>query len=94
MPSAPSRCRFSALPLGVALLLASCAAPIEVEPKGPGKYELTIESDFSTRAQGTERLLAKKAEALCPDGYDRLKRRSIHHHRGVTEFIAWEIQCS
>jgi hypothetical protein len=94
MPSAPPRRRSSAAPLGLAFLLASCAAAIEVEPKGPGKYDLTIENDFSTRAQGTERLLAKKAEDLCPDGYDRLKRQSIHKHRGVTEFIFWEIQCS
>jgi hypothetical protein len=83
-----------ALSLGVALLLAACATPIAVDAKGDGKYELTVENDFSTRAQGAERLLAKRAETLCPDGYERLKRRSIHKRRGVTEFINWEIQCS
>ena len=94
MRSAPPRRRSSTLPLGLALLLASCTTAIEVEPKGPGKYDLTIENDFGTRAQGAERLLAKKAEDLCPDGYDRLKRSSVHRRRGVTEFILWEIQCS
>ncbi|MBI3515407.1 MAG: hypothetical protein HY060_15310 [Proteobacteria bacterium] len=80
--------------LCVVLLLAACAVPIEVEPKGEGKYELTIENDFNTRAQGAERLLAKKAEALCPDGYDRLRRRALYKRRAVTDYINWEIQCS
>ena len=78
-----------------AVLLAGCAVPINVEPKGGGKYELTVENDFNTRTQGAERLLGKKAEALCPDGYERLKRRSLHsRHGGVAESIFWEIQCS
>ncbi len=81
-------------PICFALMLAACSVPIEVEPKGEGKYDLTIENDFNTRAQGAENLLGKKAEQLCPDGYDRLKRSSIHKRRGVTEYIAWEIQCS
>ena len=78
------------------LALGACAgaSDIEVDPRGEGKYELRIENDFSIRVQGAERLLGQKAEALCPDGYDRLKRRSIHKRRGVTEYIAWEIQCS
>jgi hypothetical protein len=78
------------------LALAGCAGAqdIEIEPKGEGKYDLRIENDFSIRVQGAERLLGQKAEELCPDGYDRLKRRSLHKRRGVTEFIAWEIQCS
>jgi hypothetical protein len=80
--------------IAVALLLAGCAVPIEVEPKGEGKYDLTIENDFNTRAQGAERLLAKKAEELCPDGYDRLRRRALYKRRAVSEHIYWEIQCS
>ena len=76
------------------LLVAGCAVPVTVEPRGEGKYDLRIENDFSIRVQGAERLLGQKAEELCPDGYDRLKRRSLHKRRGVTEFIAWEIQCS
>ena len=80
--------------LGAVLLLAACAVPIEVEPKGEGRYDLTIENDFNTRVQGAERLLAKKAEELCPDGYDRLTRKSLHKRRGVTDHIFWEIQCS
>ncbi len=77
------------------LLLAGCLGPedLTVEARGEGKYDLKIENDFSIRAQGAERLLAHKAEELCPDGYDRLKRKSLHKRRGVTEFIAWEIQC-
>src|SRR5262249_34352913 len=80
--------------IAVVLLLAGCAVPIEVEPKGEGKYDLTIENDFNTRTQGAERLLAKKAEELCPDGYDRLRRRALYKRRAVTEHINWEIQCS
>jgi hypothetical protein len=76
------------------LLLGACASEIQVEPKGEGKYDLSIENDFNIRVQGAERLLGQKAEQLCPDGYDRLKRRSLHKRRGVTEYIAWEIQCS
>ena len=83
--------------LGIAgvCALAGCSVPIQVDAKGSGRYELTVESDFATRVEGPENLLAKKAEALCPDGYDRLKRRSLHsRHGGVTESINWEIQCS
>ena len=85
--------RFS---LAIVLLLAACAGAqdIAIEPRGEGKYDLRIENDFSIRVQGAEKLLGQKAEELCPDGYDRLKRRSLHKRRGVTEYIAWEIQCS
>ena len=85
-----------ALALTGVLLLAACAgaSDIEIEPKGEGKYDLRIENDFSIRVQGAERLLGQKAEQLCPDGYDRLKRRSLLTRRGVTEYILWEIQCS
>jgi hypothetical protein len=86
--------RWPLLLCAVLLVLAGCAVPIDVDPKGGGKYELSIENDFNVRAQGAERLLAKKAEELCPDGYDRLRRRSLHRRRGVTEHINWEIQCS
>jgi hypothetical protein len=86
--------RVVALACGLALAACAGAGDIEVEPKGEGKYDLRIENDFSIRMQGAERLLGQKAEVLCPDGYDRLKRRSLHKRRGVTEFIAWEIQCS
>jgi hypothetical protein len=80
---------------GAALLLAGCAVDIAVDPHGEGKYTLTVDEDYNSRLQGTERLLAKKAEALCPDGYDRLKRKSIHgRHGAVTDKVAWEIQCS
>ena len=83
------------LALAGALALAGCSTPIQVDAMGGGKYDLSVESDFVTRVEGPENLLAKKAEALCPDGYDRLKRRSIHsRHGGVTEAISWEIQCS
>jgi hypothetical protein len=81
--------------VGIALLLASCASDIKVDPQGEGKYTLSVDNDYLTRVQGAEDLLAKKAEALCPDGYERLKRKSIHNrHGGMTEQIAWEIQCS
>jgi hypothetical protein len=81
--------------LGLLLMLAACAADIKVDAGGEGKYTLTIDNDYNTRIQGAEDLLAKKAEALCPDGYDRLKRKSIHTRRGgITEQVAWEIQCS
>jgi len=81
--------------VGMALLLASCATDIRVDPQGEGKYTLSVDNDYATRVQGAEDLLARKAEALCPDGYERLKRKSIHnHHGGMTEQIAWEIQCS
>jgi hypothetical protein len=79
---------------GVMLLLAACAVDIQVDPQGEGKYMLTVDNDYNTRVQGPEDLLAKKAEALCPDGYDRIKRRSIHKRRGGTEQISWDIQCS
>ncbi|MEJ0068954.1 MAG: hypothetical protein WDO24_09765 [Pseudomonadota bacterium] len=78
----------------LAAALGACANEVEVDPKGEGRYNLSVESDVGTRVAGPERLLGKKAEALCPDGYDRLKRRSIHPRHGVTEQIAWEIQCS
>jgi hypothetical protein len=95
MPRGFSRRSLHAVLIASACALGGCAVPIEVDAKGGGKYELTIESDFSTRVRGTETLLAKKAEELCPDGYDRLKRRSIHsRHGGITESINWEIQCS
>ena len=80
--------------IGLVLLVAACAVPIEVEPKGEGKYDLTIENDFNTRAQGAEQLLAKKAEELCPDGYERLRRRAVYKRRAITDHINWEIQCS
>jgi hypothetical protein len=82
------------IPIGLVLLLAACAVDIKVDEQGEGKYTLTIDNDYTTRIQGPENLLAKKAEALCPDGYDRLKRKSIHTKRGITEQVAWEIQCS
>jgi hypothetical protein len=82
------------LPLAATLLLGACAVDIDVDPKGEGKYTLTVDSDYNTRLQGPEQLLAKRAEALCPDGYDRLKRKSIHKRHGVTEQISWDIQCS
>ena len=80
--------------LCLVLLLAGCAVPVTVEPRGEGKYDLFIENDFNTRVQGAEQLLAKKAEELCPDGYDRLRRRAIYKRRAVTDHINWEIQCS
>jgi hypothetical protein len=80
--------------LGLLLLLAGCAVDIQVDAQGEGKYTLTIDNDYNTRIQGPEDLLGKRAEALCPDGYERLKRKSIHRRRGVTEQVAWEIQCS
>jgi hypothetical protein len=80
--------------LALAAALGACANDVEVDPKGEGRYGLVVDSDFSTRVEGPERLLAKKAEALCPDGYDRLRRRSIHKRHGITEQIAWDIQCS
>lgn len=80
----------------VAVLLAGCVGTddIEVQPKGEGKYDLKVENDFSMRAQGAERLLARKAEVLCPDGYDRLTRKALYKRRGVTQHVLWEIQCS
>jgi hypothetical protein len=80
--------------LALAATLDACANEVQVDPKGEGRYNLTVESDFSTRIAGPEELLGKKAEALCPDGYNRLRRRSVHQHRGVTEQIVWDIQCS
>ena len=86
--------RRSLAPIWLALLLAACAVDIQVDEEGEGKYTLTIDNDYNTRLQGAEDLLGKRAEALCPDGYERLKRKSIHKRRGVTEQVAWEIQCS
>ena len=80
--------------LAALLLLAGCAVPIDVQPMGEGKYDLTVENDFNTRAQGAERLLAKKAEELCPDGYDRLTRKALYKRRELTGRVFWEIQCS
>ena len=83
------------MPLAAALLLAGCAVDIKVDAEGEGKYTLTIDNDYNTRVQGAEDLLGKRAEALCPDGYQRLKRKSLHNRRGgITEQVAWEIQCS
>jgi hypothetical protein len=79
---------------GAALLLAGCAVDIKVDPKGEGRYTLTIDNDYNTRIQGPEHLLAKRDEVLCPDGYDRLKRKSVHERHGITEWVVWEIQCS
>ena len=79
---------------GALLLLAGCAVDIKVDPKGEGRYTLTLDNDYNTRIQGPETLLARKAETLCPDGYDRLRRKSVHERHGVTEWVVWEIQCS
>ena len=95
MPRGFLRRSLHAVLIAGACTLEGCAVPIEVDAQGGGKYELSVESDFRTRVQGTENLLAKRAEELCPDGYDRLKRRSIHsRHGGITESISWEIKCS
>ena len=80
--------------LAAVVLLAGCGSDIDVNEKGKGRYELLIDNDFATRVQGGERMLGKRADELCPDGYQRLKRKSIHKKHGVTEFLLWEIQCA
>jgi hypothetical protein len=84
------------LACGLVAVLAACTTTddITVLEQGGGKYTLTVENDFTARVQGGERLLGRKAEAICPDGYDRLRRRSIHKKHGVTDYIAWDIECS
>jgi hypothetical protein len=78
----------------LALALAACAVPVEVDPQGGGRYEISVDNDFGARLKGAESVLGKKAEELCPDGYDRLRRRSVHPRHGLGESINWIIQCS